>query len=83
MSKLSSKIKEEIGKLLPPTIFFFLTLHLVALLRLLMLKGSGIALGATLSIALAALVMGKVVLTADMLPFINRYPDRTLAYKIA
>ena len=71
------------GKLLPPTIFFFLALHLVALFRLLMLKAAGIAPGTPLSIAVAALIMGKAVLLADMLPFINRYPDRPLAYNIA
>lgn len=83
MNKLVEKAKEELGKLLPPTIFFFLALHLVALFRLLMLKATGIAPGTPLSIALAALIMGKAVLLADMLPFINRYPDRPLAYNIA
>ena len=83
MNKLLEKAKEELGKLLPPTIFFFLALHLVALFRLLMLKAAGIAPGTPLSIAVAALIMGKAVLLADMLPFINRYPDRPLAYNIA
>jgi hypothetical protein len=83
MNKLLETTKEEIGKLLPPTIFFFLALHLVALFRLLMLKGTGLAPGTPLSIAVAALIMGKAVLLADMLPFINRYPDRPLAYNIA
>ena len=43
MSKLFAKVKEEIIAVLPPTIFFFITLHLVAIVRVLMLKGSGIA----------------------------------------
>jgi len=42
MSKLTAKIREEIYALLPPTIFFFIALHLVALFRVLMLKGTGI-----------------------------------------
>jgi hypothetical protein len=41
MSKLSLKIKEEIAAIIPPPIFFFLTLSLVAVIRVLMLKGSG------------------------------------------
>ena len=45
MNKLSAKIKEEIGELLPPILFFFIALHLVAFIRVLMLKGTGIALG--------------------------------------
>ena len=83
MSKLSSRIKEEIGALLPPTIFFFIALHLVALFRVLMLKGTGIALGTSASVTLAALILGKAVLIADLLPFINRYPDKPLVYNVA
>ncbi len=83
MSKLSAKIKEEIEALLPPTIFFFVSLHLVAIVRILMLKGSGIALGTSVSVTVAALILGKAVLIADMLPFINRYPEKPLAYNVA
>lgn len=83
MSKLSSKIKEEIEALIPPTLFFFLALHLVALFRALMLKASGIALSTSVSIALAALILGKAVLLADLLPFINRYPNKPLIYNVA
>jgi len=83
MSKLSAKIKEEIKKLLPPTIYFFIALHIVSIIRVLMLKGTGIPPSTSVSIAVAALVLGKAVLIADLLPFINRYPDKPLAYNIA
>ena len=83
MSKLFAKIKEEIGALLPPTLFFFVALHLVALLRALMLEGTGIALGTSASITVAALILGKAVLIADLLPFINRYPDKPLVFNVA
>jgi hypothetical protein len=83
MSKLFAKIKEEFHALLPPTLFFFVTLHLIALIRVLMLKGTGIELTTSVSVTIAALVLGKTVLIADMLPFINRYPDKPLAYNVA
>jgi hypothetical protein len=83
MSKLSARIKEEMVALLPPTIFFFIALHLVALFRVLMLKGTGIALGTSVSVTLAALILGKAILIADLLPFINRYPDKPLVYNVA
>jgi len=83
MSKASEKIKEEFYALLPPTLFFFITLHLIALIRVLMLKGTDIALSTSLSVTIAALVLGKAVLIADMLPFINRYPNKPLIYNIA
>ena len=83
MSKLFAKIKEEFHALLPPTLFFFVTLHLISLIRVLMLKGTGIELTTSVSVTIAALVLGKTVLIADMLPFINRYPDKPLAYNVA
>mgnify|MGYP001352844136 CR=1 FL=1 len=83
MSNLSAKIKEEVHALLPPSIFFFIALHLVALFRVLMLEGTGIALGTSVSVTVAALILGKAVLIADLLPFINRYPDKPLAYNVA
>jgi hypothetical protein len=83
MSKLSGRIKEEIEQLLPPTIFFFVALHLIAIVRVLMLQGTGIALETSFSVTAAALVLGKSVLIADLLPFINRYPEKPLVYNIA
>jgi hypothetical protein len=82
MSKLSAKIKEEIKALLPPTIFFFIVLHLVAFVRVLMLKGTGVSPATPVSATVAALILGKAVLIADKLPVINRYPDKPLAYNV-
>ena len=83
MSKLFEKVKEEIIAVLPPTIFFFVTLHLVAIVRVLMLKGSGIAVSTPLQVTVAALILGKAVLVADLLPFINLYPHKPLIYNVA
>jgi hypothetical protein len=83
MRTLVAKLKEEFEAVLPPTIFFFVALQLVALIRVLMLRGTGIAVSTPVQVALAALILGKAVLIADMLPFINRYPDKPLIYNIA
>jgi hypothetical protein len=83
MSKVFAKVKEEIEALIPPTLFFFVALHLVALLRVLLLKGTGIPLATSATVTLGALILGKAVLIADVLPFINRYPDKPLMYNIA
>lgn len=83
MSKVSSKLKEEFLAILPPTIFFFVALHIVAFIRVLMLRGTGISPLGSISIAVAALVLGKAVLLADMLPLINRFPEKPLIYNIA
>ena len=83
MSKLSTTLKKEFFELLPPTIFFFVALHIVAFVRVLMLKGTGISPVSSISIAVAALILGKAVLVADMLPMINRFPNKPLIYNVA
>ena len=83
MSKLSTTLKKEFFELLPPTIFFFVALHVVTFIRVLMARGSHFVPLSTMSIAIASLILGKAVLIADMLPPINRYPNKPLAYNIA
>ena len=83
MTKLSTKLKEEFFALLPPTIYFFVALHIVAFVRVLMLKGTGISPTSSISIAVAALILGKAVLIADLLPMINRFPHKPLIYNVA
>src|SRR5256886_15982105 len=83
MTKLSTTLKKEFFELLPPTIFFFIALHIVAFVRVLMLKGTGISPLSTMSIAVAALILGKAVLIADMLPMTNRFPNNPLIYNVA
>jgi len=78
-----TKLKEEFFKLLPPTIFFFVALHIVMFIRVLMLEGTGLAPSSSVSIAVASLILGKAVLIADMLPMINRFPNKPLIYNVA
>jgi hypothetical protein len=82
MSKVTAKIKEEFLALLPPTIYFFIALHIVAVVRALLIKATGINPLSTASIAVAALILGKSVLIADLLPVINRYPTKPLIYNV-
>ena len=83
MNTVTAKIKEEFLAMLPPTIFFFVALHIVSLVRSLVLKGTGLAPTTSISVTVAALILGKAVLIADMLPIINRYPDKPLIYNVA
>ena len=83
MSKLSTTLKKEFFELLPPTIFFFVALHIVKFIRVLALKGTGFSPLSSGSIAVAALILGKAVLIADMLPLINRFPNKPLIYNVA
>jgi hypothetical protein len=81
--KIFSKIKEEFIAIIPPTVFFFIALHIVALVHVLMLQGTGISPTSSMSIFVAALILGKAVLIADLLPIINRFPYHPLIYNVS
>jgi hypothetical protein len=80
---LIAKVRHELIKALPPTIFFFIILHIVAVVRALMIRGTGISLPTSASVLIASLILGKSVLVADMLPFINRFPTKPLIWNVA
>jgi hypothetical protein len=82
MHKILEKLKEEFFAILPPTIFFFVALHILTFIRVLMARDSHFEPLSTMSIAIASLILGKAVLIADMLPPINRYPHKPLAYNV-
>lgn len=80
MSKLTATLKHEFMEMLPPTIFFFVILHIVALIRVLMQQGTGLSWQTFGTVTVAALILGKSVLVANMLPFINRFPEKPLIW---
>jgi hypothetical protein len=80
MSKLSATIKHELMEMLPPTLFFLVILHIVAIIRALITHGAGITLPTSASVTIAALILGKSVLLANHLPFINRFPEKPLIW---
>ncbi|KAA1000537.1 hypothetical protein FVF58_40030 [Paraburkholderia panacisoli] len=82
MTKLASTIKHEFMEMLPPTIYFFVILHIVALMRALISRGYEITLPTSASVTIAALILGKSVLIANLLPFINRFPEKPLIWNV-
>lgn len=82
MGKLTATLKHEFLEMLPPTIFFFVALHVVAIIRSLMIRGTGVSMPVSASVLLAALILGKSVLVANMLPFINRFPEKPLIWNV-
>ena len=82
MHKLLAFIKHEFLEVLPPTIFFFVAFNIIWLTSALMLQQYGLDTWALTKATVGALVVGKVVLIADKLPFINRFPDKPLIYNV-
>jgi hypothetical protein len=83
MSKFVHSLKHLVYEMIPPVIFFFVTFQLLCFTRALMLKRYGIDATTFLAATIGALVAAKVVVLADLLPFINRFPNRPLIYNIA
>ena len=83
MTNVLQKIKHEFLQILPPTIFFFFTFNIVAITTALTLKGHGIQVSSFLTATVLALIVAKVMLVAEYLPFINKFPDKPLMYNIA
>jgi len=79
MAKLWHKVKHEFLEVLP---FFLITFHIVLLNRALMLREYGLHLSSMAAAAVMALLVAKVVLLADKLPFINRFPEKPLIYNV-
>ena len=83
MSSLMKRIEHEVRELLPPTIFFLIAFHLITISRALILRQYGVKISAFAGATVGALLVAKVVLLADLLPFINRFPAKPLMYNVA
>jgi len=82
MSNVWHRLKHEFYEVLPPTIFFLISFHIVVIDRRLMLRQYGLPLSSMASATVGALLIAKVVLITDKFPFINRFPDRPLIYNV-
>jgi uncharacterized membrane protein len=82
MSNIIKTLKTEFLEILPVTIFFFIALHLVAFTEALILREYSVHVSTTALVTVSALVLGKAILIADKLPFINRFPNKPLIYNI-
>jgi hypothetical protein len=82
MSNIIQRLKPKILGAIPTVVFFFIVFQLLAFTRSLILKGYGIQASTFLKATIAALIVGKVVLLTDLLPMINRFPNKPLIYNI-
>jgi hypothetical protein len=82
MHNLRQKLHHELLELIPVTLFFFITFQLLALTEMLMLEQYGIKVSTFLTATVMALIVAKVILIADHIPLINRFPHKPLAYNV-
>ena len=76
-------LAREFLEVLPPAIFFLVGFHMLSLTRSLMLREYGIHAATAAGATVGALLVAKVVLIADSLPVINRFPAKPLIYNVA
>ena len=81
-ARLRTILMHEFRKLLPPTIFFFLGFNLILFSKRLLLADYLIQFSGFFLATTAALVVGKVVLIADTMPFLRRFDKAPLAQPI-
>ena len=76
--RIGAHILEEIRHVLPATIYFFLGFNLVLLTKKLMLEQYLIQFSGFFIASGAALIVGKVVLVVDKMPFLKRFDHAPL-----
>jgi hypothetical protein len=81
-AKVGSAVWHEFCHVLPPTIFFFIGFNLILFTKRLILADYLIQFSGFFVATASALVVGKVVLVADKLPFLRRFDYAPLAQPI-
>ncbi|MGI9232442.1 MAG: hypothetical protein ACR2RD_02325 [Woeseiaceae bacterium] len=82
MNKFFQRLKQEILGVIPTAIFFFVAFQLLALTRTLILREYEIPIDTFFAATVGALIIAKVVVVVDLLPFVNRFPDKPLIYNV-
>ena len=82
MAKLLTTLKHELLEVIPPTIFFFIAFTLIITTKRLILQEYGISASGFGMALIGGLLVGKVVLIADKLPFVNKFPNKPLIYNV-
>ena len=83
MSKIWQVVKHELLELIGPTVFFFVTFNVIAFTKKLFLEDYHINFsGFFVTASVGALLVAKVVLIADEIPLINRFPRTPLVYNV-
>lgn len=82
MSKALQFIRTEVRELIPPTLFFLVVFHMLAMTQAVARGEHGVTLLRSVSATIGALTVGKAILIVDALPVGRRFEDRPLAVGI-
>ena len=82
MVNLLKWIKKEIISVLPAVVYFFFAINLFNLTFGWVLQEAGSHLITFPRIIIISIIIGKIMLVADALPFLNKFSDRPLIYGV-
>ena len=82
MNKFIRRLKQGILGVIPTAVFFFIAFQLLAFTRALVLQEYEVPIETFVAATVGALIVAKVVVIVDLLPFVNRFPDRPLIYNV-
>jgi hypothetical protein len=80
--RIGSRILHELREALPPTLFFFVGFNFIVLTTNLLVAQYAVAVSNFMLATLAALVVGKAVLTANAMPFLKLFDRAPLLQPI-
>jgi hypothetical protein len=83
MSRVLHVIGEELRKLVPPTLFFLVVFHMLAITQALLAGRTGIGVLRSVAATIGALTVGKAILLVNALPLGRRHDGAPLAVGIA
>ena len=76
------KVKAEVLKILATTVFFAIGFCIIILHNRLLVEGSQIQIASYARALVGGLIAAKVLLTVDMLPFLDAFPHKPMVYNI-
>jgi len=82
MNKFFERLKKEFLGVIPAAIVFFIAFQLLAFTRSSILQEYDIEFATFVAAAFGALIVAKVVMIVDLLPFVNRFPDKPAIYNV-
>jgi hypothetical protein len=82
MASLGRKLREEIRKILVAAVFFATGFCLIIIADRLLIRGSGIEIAGFAKAAVGGLIVAKVLLIVDLLPFVQAFPNKPLVHNI-
>ena len=82
MNNILQRLKREFLGVIPAAVFFFIAFQLLGLTRAMILREHGVQISTFAGATVGALIVAKVVLIVDMLPFANRFRHKPLIYSV-